>query len=411
MCLCFAYFRVSDQLEDDHRRRIASETRQWAAAAEVQTKKAREALKRDLEKARTNHSREIDELERSLLDSKARLEEAAAKTEKAREAAEVERRDLEATLADYGRRIVGEKALLREAQEASRKVQSARVFQAENSLSADLARTALELQNEREHVAELEGQLKEAKNGTGVPSLEIEGDSSEAAALRTEKEDSAIAKIAAVEDNLALALRENECLRKEQAQGETARVGRPSGGGYAFTSETEARELEQNEVIDLKRALQEAEIKLIALEQAKKLADEVSELLFHHECRTRHIWYWYTLFYQFTCDSHDSIHIPEKSILVYLNRMIKLQLEKPRKKYSSICQYVSYFSDARVTARQDAKGTTAALVVLQEKHAGVELDNTRLMEQVSLSCVVLNCSSSTVVSTSDMKKRMRVSPS
>lgn len=239
---------------------MASKKRQWAASAEAQCEKARDALELELKETRAKHSGEIDKLESSLLDSKARLRKAAAETEKAIESARTEKLALESTLATLKRQVVEEEKLLQETQEATRKVQAAEASQSDEDLKRELMRVISQLEDERKHVAELEGQLKEAKNAPEAPHTD-------GASERSPEVEDNVSKIALLEDRLAHSLRENDSLRKE-----AARVAAETG----VSSDTHsATKQEGAEVTSLKRALEETERRLSELQRAKEVFAQV----------------------------------------------------------------------------------------------------------------------------------------
>lgn len=269
----FLYSRSPDQLEDGHRRHITSKKRQWAATAEAEAEAARAALKSDMERTRASHSHEITKLEDILKDTKAQLKQALAETEEAKEAAKAEAHDLESTLTGLRRRVVDGKRSLQEAQQAARKVAEAQVLQEDEKLRLELMRVVADLEDERKHVAELEGQLKEAKNGTQTPKVQVKDGSSQATALGSDIRDSgAVAKVALLEDELALIVRENENLRSQ-----VSRVGDQRGDACMPTSLAEAPKLEIKEIASLKRDLEEAGIRLLEIQQAKNLAEQVTD--------------------------------------------------------------------------------------------------------------------------------------
>lgn len=264
--------RFPDQLEGDHGRNMASKKRQWAESAEAQCEKARSALKHELRETRAHHSREIDKLDCSLLDAKVRLEKVVTEKEEATEAAKIEKGTLESSLAELKQQVVEEKQYLQEAREAARKVQATESSQSED-LRRELTRVISELEDERKHVAGLEGQLKEANNGTVVSYIH------QAAELRPEDEGSFVSKIAVLEDKLAHTVRENESLRKE-TRVIPAELGGRHGDRYASSCESKATKLEHTEVTNLKKALEETEMRLSELQQAKDLSVQVRRMGF-----------------------------------------------------------------------------------------------------------------------------------
>lgn len=225
-----------------------------------------------MERTRASQSREISKLEGLLKDAKAHLKQAAAEAEDAKEAAKAEMHDLESTLTGLRRRVVDGKRSLQEAQQAARKVAGAEVLQEDEKLRSELMRVAADLEDERKHVAELEGQLKEAKNGTALSSVQAKDAPSQTTALGPSIRDSgAIAKVALLENELALVVRENEKLRKQ-----VSGVGDTRGEACMPTSLAEAPKLELKEIAGLKRDLEEAEIRLMEIQQAKHLAEQVT---------------------------------------------------------------------------------------------------------------------------------------
>lgn len=252
---------------------MASKKRQWAASAETQREKARDALNQELQETRAKHSREIDKLESSLLDTKERLGKAIAETEEASEAAGAEKAIVESSLAALKRQVVEEKNFLREAREAASKVQAAGASQPDEPLRQELMQAVSDLEDERKHVAELEGQLKEANNGAVVSFSEQAGE------IRPEDQERAVSKIAQLQAKLEHTTRENESLRKEAA--------RRSDGGGAFSGEHSATagQLERIEVSNLKKNLEETETRLSELQRAKDLSDQVRQRHRHRHAR------------------------------------------------------------------------------------------------------------------------------
>lgn len=261
--------KFADQLESDHRRNMASKKRQWAASAEAQREKARDALNQELQETRVKRSREIDKLESSLLDAKERLEKTIAETEEATEAARTEK----ATLAELKRQVVEEKRFFREAREAAQKVQRAGASQPDEDLRQELTRVISELEDERKQVAELESQLKEANNGAVLSFTE------QAAEIRLEDKGSAVSEIAQLQTKLELTTRENESLRKEAARVIASEDVRRSDGGDTPSGEHRATvtPLEHIEVTSLRKALDETEMRLSELQRAKDLSVQVRQ--------------------------------------------------------------------------------------------------------------------------------------
>lgn len=242
---------------------MATKRRQWAASAETQSKKARDAMTHELQAMRSNHSREIDKLECSLLDAKARMEKAMKETEEAREAAYAKKGALESTLAELERQVVEEKEKLQEAREAAKKSQALEVSQPGEDLSRELARVLLELEDERKHVAELQGQVKEANSA-------IRDDFN-----CTQQDGEGVGtKLVLLEQKLALTIRENEGLRKEAARATSLEVG--GRYGEVSANESGATKPEQIEITTLKRALHEAETSLSELQRDQDQSIKVS---------------------------------------------------------------------------------------------------------------------------------------
>lgn len=269
---------LSGQLEDKHCSQLVSQKRQWAATAEAQTEDARNVLKRELNETRANHAREIDTLQRNLIDAKLRLEKARDETEEAREAAMKEKRELNSTLDTLRREVSEEKGLLEEVREEALKVQVAEAVPTDGRLREELTRVVSELEDELKHVAELENQLKEAKNGTDFPpSAQWTVGSDPGRALDPEGENSTNAKLAVLEKRLGLALRENDELRKKGARLAVFAADDSAGGAVASEGEAHKQggEQEYNELADLKRALKEADARLADLEQVKDHIEQV----------------------------------------------------------------------------------------------------------------------------------------
>ena len=248
---------------------MASKKRQWAASAEAQCERATEALKLELKETRAKHSSEIDKLESSLLDTKARLRKASAETEKAIESAHTEERALKATLADLNRQVVEEKRNLQETREATRKVQAAEASQSDEDAGRELMRVISQLEDERKHVAELEGQLKEANNATEVPNT------NGAAELSLEIGEDAASKIALLEDKLAHSIRENDSLRKEALA--VAKTGDQRNEEGVSGGACNALEQERMQVTSLKSSLEESEMRLSELRRANDLSTQVRQ--------------------------------------------------------------------------------------------------------------------------------------
>lgn len=268
-----SYSRSPDQLEDSHRRHIASKKRQWAATAEAEAEGARAALKSEMERTRASHSHEITKLEGILKDAKAQLKQAVAETEEAKEAAKAEAHDLESTLTGLRRRVVDGKKSLQEAQQAARKMAEAEVLQEDENLRLELMRVAADLEDKRKHVAELESQLKEAKNGTETPAVQAKDGSSQTTAHGPDiRDNGTVAKLALLEDELALIVRENKELRSQ-----VSRVGDQRGDACMPKCLAEAPKLELEEIAGLKRELEGADIRLLEIQQAKNLAQQVTD--------------------------------------------------------------------------------------------------------------------------------------
>lgn len=270
--------RFSGQLEDNHRSQLVSQKRQWSVTAEAQTDDARKMLKSELDKTRADHSREIDTLERNLIDAKVRLEKAKDETEEAREAAMKEKRELELALNTLRREVLEEKGFLEEAREAAQKVQVAEAIQADGRLRVELARLVSELEDERKYVTELENQLKEADNGADLPSSALRAVGSDpSGGLNPEGEQSTDANLAVLEKRLDFVLPGDGELRKKEAPG--ADFVASGSGGRTAASEGEAnkhsRDQEYNELADFKRALKEAGAKLADLQETKYRVEQV----------------------------------------------------------------------------------------------------------------------------------------
>ncbi|CAM9729415.1 unnamed protein product [Ectocarpus sp. 12 AP-2014] len=249
-----AHSDTKHELEADHRRNMATKRRQWAASAEAQSKKARDAMTHELQAMRSNHSREIDKLECSLLDAKARMEKAMKETEEAREATHAKKGALESTLAELERHVAEEKEKLQEAREAAKKNQALEVSQPGEDLRQELVRVRLELEDERKHVAELQGQVKEANSA-------IRDDFN----CARQDGEGVGTKLVLLEQKLALTIRENEGLRKEAARATSLGVG--GRDGEVSANESGATKPEHIEIATLKRALHEAEMSVSELQR------------------------------------------------------------------------------------------------------------------------------------------------
>lgn len=254
---------------------MAAKKRQWTALAESEAEKARQELERELQETRANHSREIDKLECSMSDAKARSAKTIDEKGKANEAAHIEEVTLNSTLAELGRRVTEEKKYLQEAQEAAQKVQAADGSQPGADIQRELALVVSELEDERKHVTELERRLKEANNCMMESHLQSGDDCNQAEELKRQDEDRVNSKVTLLQDELAQLSRENESLRKEvertAADGDFSQVddGRTSSRDRTTTT------LEHIEVLHLKKALQDAETRLSELQQAKDRSIQV----------------------------------------------------------------------------------------------------------------------------------------
>ena len=246
---------------------MASKKRQWAASADTQREKARDALDHELRETRAKHSREIDKLESSLLDTKERLERAIAETEVAREVANAEKATLESALVELKRQVVKEKSFLQEARETALKVRGAGVSQPDEDLRRELTLVISDLQDERKHVAKLESQLKEANNGAVISFTE------QTTGIRQEDEASAVSQIAQLQAKLEHTTRENESLVKEAARvvASENELRRIDGGGAS------AAPPDDIEVDTLRKALEDTEIRMAELERAKDLSVQVRQ--------------------------------------------------------------------------------------------------------------------------------------
>ena len=309
-----SYSRSPDQLEDGHRRHITSKKRQWAATAEAEEEGARASLKSEMERTRASHSHEITKLEGILKDAKAQLKQAVAETEEAKEATKAELYDLESTLTGLRRRVVDGKRSFEENQQAARKVAEAEVLQEDKKLRIELMRVAADLEDERKHVAELEGQLKKAKSRTKTLDVQAKDGFSQTTHGPDIGDSGTVAKAALLEDELALLVRENENLRSQ-----VSRVSDQRGDACMPTCLAEAPNPELKEMAGLKRELEEADIKLLAIHQAKTLAEQVTDgcvIVGHtpHVARQANVLPdWCTFDFQFyRCDSqrtsYDDFH-------------------------------------------------------------------------------------------------------
>ncbi|CAM9595697.1 unnamed protein product, partial [Sphacelaria rigidula] len=65
--------------------------------------------------------------------------------------------------------VINEDVILRQAQETSRKALAAEAVHSHENCEAALTRVLTELEEERKHVAEVESQLKEVRNGEATP--------------------------------------------------------------------------------------------------------------------------------------------------------------------------------------------------------------------------------------------------
>lgn len=352
--------RFSGQLEDNHRSQLVSQKRQWSATAEAQTDDARKMLKSELDKTRADHSREIDTLERNLIDAQVRLEKAKDETEQAREAAMKEKRELELALDTLRREVLEEKGFLEEAREAAQKEQVAEAIPADGRLRAELTRVVSELEDERKYVTELENQLKEADNGADLPS----------SALRA----------VGLEKRLDFVLPGDDELRKKEAPG--ADFVATGSGKRTAASEGEAnkhnRDQECNKLADLKRALKEAGAKLADLQQTKYRIEQVK--------RARHGTAPTTMRPQ---NLRGTI-IAIRCCQAFMRDLPWLQSDMvsrchANKRHSSLTEVLTGRAVILflLTSCQDAKNTAVALVEIQKKAASLEFDNNRLADQVS----------------------------
>lgn len=361
-----SYPRAPDELEDDHRKHVASRKRQWAATAEAEAEAARVALKGEIERTRASHSHEISKLEAILKDAKAQSKQAVAEAEDAKDAAKAERHELESILTGLRRQVVDEKRSLQEVQQTARKVAGAEALQEDEGLRSELMQVVSDLEEERKHVAELEGQLKEAKNGTAMPSLQTKDASSQTTALGPNVRDSeAIAKAGLLEDELALIVRENEKLRSQ-----VSGVGSERDGAGMSACLAEAPKLERNDIADLKRDLKEAEIRLIEIQEAKDVAEQVTDscvIMGHIPRATRHA--------KRAAGRHPTMMICAEMVAV---------VNKAPPNLAVVLLNYYYLTHASLPLVQEAKASAVALVDVQEKLAGLELDNLYLVTQVSI---------------------------
>lgn len=243
-------------------------------SAETERERVRDALKQGLQETRAKHSREIDKLESSLVDTKECLEKAIAETEEASEAANTEKATLESALSELKRQVVEEKDFLREAREAARKVQGAGASQPGEDLRRELTRVISDLEDERKHVADLEGQLKEANNGAVLSFTE------RAVEIRPEDEENSISKIAQPQAKLEHSTRDNERLRKEAGRVVAPEddVRRGDGGGTSRDEGgAEVAPLEHVEVNNLRKTLEETDMRLSKIRRAKDLSVQVRQ--------------------------------------------------------------------------------------------------------------------------------------
>ncbi|CAM9098637.1 unnamed protein product, partial [Hapterophycus canaliculatus] len=264
-----AHSDTKQQLEVDHRQSMTTQQRQWAASAEAEAEKARRELKRELQEMRTNHSREIDKLECTMLDAKARADKTLAETEEANEAARTEKVTLKSTLAELERRVTTEKNYLQEAQEAALKVQGTEDSQAGVDLQRELALVAVELEDERKRVTDLERRLKEASNGIMEPPLQFGDDSNQAEERKCQDQDRVSSKVNLLEDELAQTIRENESLRKDVERAAACGDVSQLDDGRTCTCGRRTKTLEDAEVVHLNKALQDAQSRLSELQQAQ----------------------------------------------------------------------------------------------------------------------------------------------
>ncbi|CAM9940375.1 unnamed protein product [Scytosiphon promiscuus] len=262
-----AHSDTKHQLEVDHRRSVATQSRQWAESAESEVKKARHELERELQGMRTNHSREIEKLRCNLADAKARSAAAIAETETANEAAQAEKASLKSALADLERRVTKERRGLQEAHEAAEKVQATNGCQAGAELQRQLAVVLAELEDERKHVTELERRLKEANNGVLQSRLLSGDDSNQAEDFERQGEESVGSKATHLEENLAQIICENESLRKEVERA-ASHGDRQRDDGRTSAHDRATKTLDDAEVIQLREDLHDAESRLSKLQQA-----------------------------------------------------------------------------------------------------------------------------------------------
>lgn len=253
---------LTDRLEDTHREQLASHKRQWAADAEAQAQVTRKALDEDLEETRARHARELSRLERDLVDAKAHLAEASRQAEEVRETANVEKYDLESRLAGLKQAVVHQQALLQQAEETTRKV--AEPVHSHEECEATLARVLSELKDERKHVAEMECQLKKARNEDARP--------------RPKESDGSQSNTVLLKEKLDTATRENEELSKE-VQRLTPLVPEGRHGVGEFTDCREAKEegegQAETDLCSLRKALEEADLKLSHFQQLRDGAEQV----------------------------------------------------------------------------------------------------------------------------------------
>lgn len=219
-------------------------------------------MQRELKQMRANHSRDIEEMEDGLVSAKARLKKATTQAEEAQRITESDERELESTLIGLRRRIVEEEELLREAQEAVRKKREAEPAEGDHEVGSKLARVVVQLEDERKHVVDLEGQLKEAKNACNRVA--------EADACYENCDDN---KVVALEGELKLILQENEILKKDAARSGTSENSCRREDGPTPGDETKGHG--RAKVHDMHKALEEAETTVVKLQKDNRLVEQV----------------------------------------------------------------------------------------------------------------------------------------
>lgn len=253
---------------------LTSQKRQLTLDADAQAQAARKTLDEDLQELNAKRTRELSKLERELDGARAQLAEATRRAEEVKEDAIVETREVETKLAALREAVVNEEAILRQAQETARKALAAETVHSHENCEAALTRVLTELEEERKHVAEVESQLKEARNGEAAPVV-----GNVRSASSSQERDASHKAMATLKEKLKKATEDNEELSREverltHATHEDRHDVRGLVDGFETKDERE-RQVE-TELCDLRRALKDADLRLEEVERSRDDAEKVS---------------------------------------------------------------------------------------------------------------------------------------